>query len=396
MSLPSSVNELMAGARALVPELRERALACEAARTLPPETVADLRALRLPRILQPARRGGLELGLRALARVGEELAQGCGSSAWCLALFGTSSRLVGLFPGPAQDEVLGGDGDALVTAVHAATGTATADHRDGGPGFRLEGRWQYASGADHATWMALTATVQHPAPRPLPDVRCFLVPAAEVKIDPTWSAFGLRGTGSHDVVVDGAFVPAHRVLALIDVARGAPPGAAVNPTPLYRLPIIPVLALAVAGPAIGLALECITEFRERSFARRPGFGASVQATRTTTQVRLARAMIEVDAARSVLDLAIGDLEAAAATGPVDRLAQARARLDAAWVVATSARVVDDLFADSGAGAGVDSSPLQRAFRDVHAIAAHGALQFDPAAEVYGRLVLGLSADAALF
>ena len=391
-----TADELLARAQALVPRLRTRAVACEAARTLPPETIADFRALGLTRILQPARLGGFELGLRTLARVGEELARGCASSAWCLALFATGSRLLGLFPEAAQREVLDGSGEALLATLYAPTGTAAPTERDGLNGFVVEGRWQYASGCDHASWVMVTATVEHGAPRPLPDVRCFLVPATEAKIEDTWFSAGLRGTGSHDVVVRGAFVPAHRVLAVVDVARGTAPGTRINPGALFRLPVIPTLALAVAGPAIGLAREAIERFRERSLERRPGYGTAIQSSRATTHVRLARAIAETGSARLVLERAASDLEEAAAAGPVDRLDQARARLDAALAVAACTRVVDDLFAESGAGALLDASPIQRAFRDVHAIGAHAALQVEPAAEIYGRLLLGLPPEAVLF
>jgi 3-hydroxy-9,10-secoandrosta-1,3,5(10)-triene-9,17-dione monooxygenase len=388
---------LVGHARALAPRLRARAAACEAARSVPSETIAELGTLGLTRLLRPAALGGLEVGLGTLARVGEELARGCASSAWCLALFATTNRLVALFPPPAQRDVwTADDGDVLAVAVHAPTGTAVAEERAGTPGFRVTGRWQFASGCQHASWVVMTATVQHAAPGPLPDVRCFLVPAPEVRVEDTWSAAGLRGTGSHDVVVQSAFVPAHRVLRLVDAAGGRAPGTALHAGPLYRLPIIPTLALAVAGPAIGVAREAIEQFRERSFERRSGYGASVLAARATTHARLARALIDVDAAWLVLERAIARLDAAARAGTVERPVQARARLDAAWAVATCARVVDDLFADSGAAALLDASPVQRGFRDVHAIAAHGALHMPAAAEVYGRLVLGLPADAVLF
>jgi 3-hydroxy-9,10-secoandrosta-1,3,5(10)-triene-9,17-dione monooxygenase len=394
--LSASREEVVARARELAVSLRARAAACEAARRLPRETIADLGALGLTRLLRPAALGGLEADLHTLARVGEELARGCASTAWCLAIFATTNRLVGLFPEAAQREVWRDAGDVLAVAVHAPSGTAVRAERGGAAGFRVGGRWRFASGCEHASWAVVTAVVQRRPPGPLPDVRGFLVPASDARVEDTWFAAGLRGSGSHDLVVPDAFVPAHRVVRVVDLVAGRAPGAAVHGGPLYRLPVIPTLALAVAGPAVGLAREAIEQFRGRSLDRRPGYAASVQATRASTHARLAGAIADVDAASLVLERAIARLEAAAGAGPLEPPVLARARLDAAWTVAACARVVDALFADGGAAALLDASPIQRGFRDVHAIAAHAALHEASAAELYGRLLLGLPADAVLF
>ena len=68
-----------------------------------------------------------------------------------------------------------------------------------------------------------------------------------------WDTVGLRGTGSNDIVVDGAFVPAHRALSFNDVTRCACPGQERNPGPLYRLPYGSVFTYAITTPVIGMA-----------------------------------------------------------------------------------------------------------------------------------------------
>lgn len=390
-TLCPSPEDLIARARALVPELRKRAQACEDRRSVPPETVADFRAAGFFRLFQPARFGGYEVGLGTLIEIAREVGRGCGSTAWCLALFATHSRLVGLFDERAQQEVFGDSADPLVSAVFAPSATATPVGDGPEAGFRVSGRWRFASGCDYAEWIAVAARLDRAAEGPITDARFFLIPAGEFRIEDTWFAAGLRGTGSKDLVVEDAYAPAYRALSFIDVARGRPPGTAVNTSALFRLPIVPMLAMAMGGPALGLAEAAIDTFRDRMSE-----GAAAQSRQVASQMRLGEAVASVDAAGLLLRRDVEDLERRSAGG--ERLGPAqRARylLDAAFVVMSCTRAVDRLFAVSGASALFDSSPLQRAFRDLHAMSAHTALQFDAAADLFGRIELGLPPGSSL-
>jgi len=255
--------------------------------------VADLRAAGFLRVFQPARFGGYELGLGTLIEIAREIGRGCGSTAWCLVLFATHSRLVGLFDERAQREVFGGSASPLVSAVFAPSGTATPVGDGPEAGFRVSGRWRYASGCDHAEWIAVTARLDRAAEGPILDARIFLIPAGQFRIEDTWFAAGLRGTGSKDLVVEAAFAPAHRALPFIDLARGRAPGTAVNTSPLFRLPIIPTLAMAMGGPALGLAEAAIDTFRNPVSK-----DAAARSRQAASQMRLGEAVASVDAAAS--------------------------------------------------------------------------------------------------
>jgi 3-hydroxy-9,10-secoandrosta-1,3,5(10)-triene-9,17-dione monooxygenase len=392
---PALADALIARARELGPTLRARARACEERRTLPLETVADLRAAGLFRLLQPSRFGGYELDLSALLAIARELARACPSTAWCLALFATHNRLVGLFDERAQQEVFGDTEEALVAAVFAPTGTATPCRRDGEAGFRVSGRWQFASGCDHGAWVAVAARVAGAEGGPIPDVRCLLVSAADCRIEDTWFAAGLRGTGSKDVLTEDVFVPAHRALSFLDIARGAPPGAAINTSPLFRLPIVPVLSLAVAGVALGTARGALEAFRDRARSSRTGLPGTLLAERAPSHIRFAEATAEIEAAALVTERAAEDLAGAAADGRLSPARHAHCRLSGAFAVRSCTQAVDRLFTAAGAGALFDTSPLQRAFRDLHAMSIHAALRFDDAAELMGRIEFGLAPTSPL-
>jgi alkylation response protein AidB-like acyl-CoA dehydrogenase len=262
--------------------------------------------------------------------------------------------------------------------------------------FRVSGTWSYATGCDHAGWIAVTALVVRTPPAPLPDVRCFLLPRADVRIDDDWFVAGLRGTGSKSVVLEDALVPAHRALSYLDVARGTTPGAAVHPSPLFRLPLIPSLNLAVAGAAIGIARGAVDAFRADRHARRAAARDGVDLREATRTAPLGPALAATDAAAMLIRRDADEMTARIAAG--ERLSPAqrsRYLLDGAFAVASVTEAVDRLLAASGAGALRDSSPLQRAFRDLHAMSAHSTLRLDVAANLYARCEAGLPPRSSL-
>jgi 3-hydroxy-9,10-secoandrosta-1,3,5(10)-triene-9,17-dione monooxygenase len=391
-------DELIDRARGLAPVLRERAQLCEDGRSLPSVTVADFRAAGFLRTLQPARFGGHELSPDTLFELAREVGRACGSSAWCLALFGLHGRIVGLFEEAAQEDVYGVEGDAVVAGVFDPTGTAVAARHAGAAGLRIRGRWRFASGCEHADWLALAARVARDPEGPLPDVRCVLVPARAVRIEDTWHVAGLRGTGSHDVVVEDVFVPAHRAVSFLDLARGAAPGTLVNTSSLFRLPLVPILALVMAGPALGLAASTIeTCAAVGSLAAPvPGPRGVPDPAALRLAVTLGEALVELDTVgtlvrRDLADVARWDR----ARGFLEREARVRYRLHGAFAVDRCRQLVGRLFAASGTRALFGASPIQRAFRDLHAMAAHAALRLDAAAEELGRQELGFPPSSAV-
>ena len=125
---------------------------------------------------------------------------------------------IALFDNEAQRDVWGEDRDARASSSYAPTGAA---ERVNG-GFHLSGRWHFSSGVDHCAWVLLGGVIKDGDEGP--EFRTFLVPRRDFAIDQeSWAVTGLRGTGSKDVVVDGAFVPEHRTHRIVDVYRGTDP-----------------------------------------------------------------------------------------------------------------------------------------------------------------------------
>lgn len=359
---------------ALVPVLRERAQAGEKLRRVPDETIADLIQSGLLRICQPARFGGSELGWDVLCESSIALARGDGSQAWVGNIYGEHPYIAALFEDEAQHELWDGDPDVLICASLIPQGNR-AEKVPGG--FRLTGRWSFASGVHHAKWIILGEIPGGGTDRA--DGFLFLVPSTQYRIDDDWHTVGMAGTGSASVVLEDVFVPAHRALAMRDINAGAAPGARRNTAPLYRMPVLGYAQLALAAVPIGAASGMVDDFA--AFLR--GRPAS-----ELLHERLSEAAAETHAATLVLmDCARDIMARLTAGGTLGEADAARSGRDGAYAVRLARQAVTRLFEVTGGHGLYLSGPMQRAFRDVLGAAAHGSLGWQRPAVRYAQFVL---------
>ena len=389
---PPRFEELQARAEALVPVLRGRAPRAEQLRRLPDETIADLHASGLFRMLQPARVGGSELPYRALFELTAVIGQGCGSTAWVLGNLAAHHWLLGMWHPEAQEEIWGQSPDSLISSALAfARGRA---RREPG-GYRLSGRWPFSSGIDPSSWNIFGAIVSDEETGQS-EARMFLVPASDYTIIDTWQVIGLAGTGSNDVEVADIFVPACRTLSTERIRGGPNRGSELNPGALYKLPAVSLFAFAVAGVSLGIARGAIEHFVETTRTRRSAYTGRNLADFTNIQVHLAEAAALTDAAEAIVLRDCDEATRITEAGVVPSINhRARYRRDGAFAATLCTKAVDLLFAATGGNAIYESNPIQRAFRDVHAANAHYMLNWDINGAVYGRVALGLSPDAPL-
>jgi 3-hydroxy-9,10-secoandrosta-1,3,5(10)-triene-9,17-dione monooxygenase len=364
--------------RSVIPGLRERAAVCEELRRLPDETFKEFQEGGLMRVVQPKRWGGFELDPLTLYQAAAETAAACPSSAWFLAVVGVHNWQLGLFPDQAQEDVWGDDTSALISSSYAPTGSV--ERVDGG--FRLSGRWSFSSGCDHCQWVFLGGIA--PSDGPAPDVRTYLLPRSDYEIVDNWHVAGLAGTGSKDIVVHGAFVPEHRTHRFIDAYNFQSPGQAVNTGPLFRLPFGGVFAYCIAVPAIGAARGAFEAYRTQMREKLAVYDGSKVADDPFAQMRLAEAAAEIDAAWAEVRAIWEPMWTYAEAGePIPMELRARARWNAANVVRRGLRAVDRLFEASGGRALFLDNPIQRFFRDVHAMRAHAFNNPEKASRIFG-------------
>ncbi|MCW0213742.1 MAG: acyl-CoA dehydrogenase family protein [Pseudonocardia sp.] len=379
-------EDLVARAAGLGPLLRERAAEAESAATLPRDVVSAIADAALFRLTLPRGLGGVEADPVTVLHVVETLARADGSAAWTTVIGNSGLFLAWMDQGLAAD-LLADDPGAAMTGTIAPEGRGIPEPG----GLRVGGRWTFNSGCPHAALFCNGLLVMDgPRPRMVgdrPDWRWAVYPARHATIIPTWTgAMGLRGTGSHDVAVDGLFVPdGHTVMPFHDppVADGA----------LYRMPFFSLLKSMLVGIPLGIARHALDEFTD--YARtKVRNGPGPIAEEADVQIRLGIAEAAVAGARAhVLD-ELGRMWQAVLAGdrpPDADLARLTLAVNAAMQACLGA--VDETFALAGAHCLYAGDTIQRCWRDVHAAAQHravGRAQWQGGA----KALLGLDVDRA--
>ncbi|GAA1369461.1 acyl-CoA dehydrogenase family protein [Streptomyces beijiangensis] len=382
----ASAAALKESATALLPLLRENAARTENDRRVAEENIKALTDAGLFRLTVPRRFGGHEADLRTFLEVSSELARGCGSTSWVTTLVNVCNWMVGLYPDQAQQEVWGEDPDARVCGVLAPSATSRAV--DGG--LVVTGRWGFASGSLHSQWATLGVPVVDASGRQT-DQGAALIPMSDLTIEDTWYVAGMRGTGSNTLVADEVFVPAHRILSVTQSVQGAYPTEHKDET-LYRSALVPVLALVLAGPQVGLAQGGM-DLVSASLAKGKGISYTFYeraADAPSTQIQLAEAAQLIDTARLHLMRAADDIDSWAARGeymPFET--RARVRMDTGYIARRSREALDLLLSIQGAGSFAEANPLQRIWRDQETGSRHAVINPAIASELYGRALLGI-------
>lgn len=369
--------------RALAPLVASRAESAERARRPDDEVMAALRRAGLYYHFVPKRFGGLELGVADFVEVVLPLAEACASTAWVTSFCMEHNLILALFPEQAQEEIFGSQPYMIAPGAAFPVGRAVAVPG----GFRVSGRWNYASGVMHADWAMAMAMVERPDD--VVDVRWVIVPIGDVEVHDVWQVDGMAATGSNDISMNDVFVPEHRTLDVAAASRGEAPGASIYDNPLYAMPLTTFLALTAALPIVGAARGAQRLFLER-VATRVSTGVKL-AERATVQAVLGDVTVAVDVAEMIVRRAAHDVMELAITGRAGDVA-ARAAIRARLTHATTAcrDAVRRMLDTAGSSAHDLSNPLQRITRDVAMASAH--VVHDPltTAELYGRTMLGLS------
>lgn len=375
-------------ARALAPAIAARAAEMEDARRLPADLAQAMAAAGLFRIALPASLGGDELPPAAIVAVIEAVAEADASAGWCLMIGSTTALSLAWLPRPEAEAIAATPG--LITGgVFAPMGRALVENGH----YRVSGRWSWASGSANCQWL-FGGCVLHEGGGPRlradgrAETRMVAMPAEAVELIDSWHAAGLKGTGSGDMAVHDLFVPRERS---VDIAFEPP----VEQGALYLFPVFGLLALGIAGAASGNARAALEAVKAALGVRRPQGSSRAAAERATVQAEVAQAEAKLTAARALLFETLGAAWAlATASGEVPLGTRARLRLAATHMVRTAAEVTRTAYDLGGGSALYLESPLQRRFRDAHAMTQHMMVQ--PATyEVAGRALLGLPTDSTL-
>lgn len=343
----------------------------EADRRLPPEAIAALQEAGVFKLLVPRALGGSEAPIVTFLTVLETIAAADGSAGWC-AMIGASSGLMSRLLDESVARQVYEPADAITCGVFAPMGRAV--RVDGG--YRVSGRWPFASGSEHSQWRMGGVLVEgETLPNGAPHVRCVLFRADETRIHDTWDVSGLRGTGSHDMEVVDVVVPQERCFSFFE---GKQP----------QIPFFGVLAAGVSAVAVGIARAAVDSIVALAKAKHPLGSKRGIAHRELVQLSVAQAEAKVRSARAFLHEA-----AEAAERDPSLRNRASLRLAAAHATRESAAAVDLAYEAGGATSIYAKHPLQRHYRDVHVATQH-VMVSSTATTLAGRILLDLESDTS--
>jgi alkylation response protein AidB-like acyl-CoA dehydrogenase len=397
MHTPARIDVMAEGlvdaARALAPTIRAAAPDIEHERRLPASLLEALHDAGLFRMTVPRELGGLEADALTINRVAEELAVADASVAWCVLIAGAGIAVLGWLPREVSKQ-LASEPRVVVAGTLMPTGQATVENG----GYRVTGRWAFASGIRHATSLFATCILME-GDAPLrtaagqPVTRILVLPVEQATIQDTWHTAGLRGTGSHHFTLQDVFVPAERAIDPAPIMSGST-AAAWHPYPLYQS--VTLLVSGFGGMQLGIARAALEEFLVLAQIKTPWQARQTLREQNRIQAAVARAQAQIEAARAYVHSSIADLWVAVATTRGSTPEQrARALLAQTYASDNAVDVVETLAHLAGTSTLYTPNRFDQWLRDVRAAAVHRVVS-PPIYEAAGRVALGLEAATPFF
>jgi 3-hydroxy-9,10-secoandrosta-1,3,5(10)-triene-9,17-dione monooxygenase len=384
--MTQTIDGLIERIAAMRPILEKNAAQTETDRRVVEENIAALKDAGAFKIMVPKRYGGWQSDIRTKLEVSREVAKGCGSTAWVTALMNVCSFFTACMNEQAQDDVWGANPDARIAGVF----NPTAQTRKVDGGIIVTGAWPWASGSYHADWSFVGVPINNEDGEFLyPGMA--LIPNSDITIEDTWFVSGMRGTGSNTIHADEVFVPDHHlhwVPGLLNHEYDTP----FKDEALYRSAFIPVAALILVGPQLGLAQAALDYVIEKGHKRGIAYSEyEVQRDAPTFQLAISKAATLVDTAHLFAYRAAADIDDAAAAGrTMTYVERARTRNDTGHAAESAREAIRVLCSAHGASSFAEASPIQRIWRDSEIASRHAVVAPEISALIYGRALMGFT------
>ncbi len=366
--------------RNVIPLIAEKADEVESLCQPHDEVMEALQSTGVFKAFVPKAYGGYEIDLQEFIDIGLEVAQACCSTGWLTTFYMEHNWIVAAV---LSDEAV----DAIYSKQPYVLAPGSINPKGGeaakvAGGYELSGRWHFSSGIVHGDWVILTAFLPGD-PKGFP--RTFLLPREDVRVEDTWDIAGMRGTGSHDAVVDGVFVP-----DLLTSPFPPPRRRSDNHEhfDMYRLPVSGFLPLTAAIPLVGAAKRALTVFRERLSTRVQMMSSTIQQEKASAQLRLGSVAMQILKAENTLRAAADRMQEITVRGYKPSARETtELQFMAADAVRDARNAVLSILEASGAHAHFEGSELQRIYRDILTGSGHAVFEIDGAAENYGRALI---------
>ena len=378
-------TEIVARARAMIPALAQRSLEGRRQRRIPDETIADMQRAGFFRVLQPKRWGGYEMDLHTFYEIQLALAEGDMSTAWIYGVSGVHPWFMALLDDRAAQEVWRSDTSALICSSLMPAGRATPAEG----GYRLSGRWRYASCCEHCDWALLGAMLATGNGGP-PEGRIFLLPRKDYGTIDTWQVSGLQATGSWDVSVDDVFVPAHRSQSMLDNFLLKGPGQALNTSSLYRLPFGQIFVRGISTAALGALQGMLNAFLDYGRTRVTRAGGR-SAENPFVQLLCAETAAAIDEMTNTLHRNLRNLHAYARRGETPPLEERlRYKFQSTEVTERCTLLAARIFKATGAAGLAEGLPFGGILADLMAGRQHISNQYEYVGSSWGGVMFGLA------
>ena len=376
-AMDAQAQRLLADLEPIIERVRSVAARQEVEGAIDDQVVRELREGGFFRVLQPKRWGGYEMHPAVFSSLQTRLGEADLSTAWVYGVMGCHNFQMGLFDDRAAQDVWGEDSSKLISSTYQPGGIATPV----AGGYRFNGNWKFSSGIKHAQWVFLGGIHEG-------EFLTCLVPREDYEVVETWDVFGLKATGSQDVIVKDIFVPEYRVHKVSDGFRCDSPGNAVNTAPLYRIPFPQIFIRAITTGAIGALRGMLQAFQGYAEKRVASVGGATRED-PDAQAVCAEIVAELDEMEHILRRNYDELLQHARSGeppPIDR--RLIFKYQAAAVPERCLRLANRLFKCTG-GSGIFAQlPFGRYYRDIITARQHAASQNQVVARSWGGVILG--------
>jgi len=381
-------TEVLAAARAIVTRLRANAPESDRLRHLSPDSFQALQDAGVLQIFTPRRCGGIEGSIATVLAASAIIGEGCPGAAWHVMIANGNAWQVGRMDEAVQDEIFRDHPGAVVSGAIVPNGLA----RKVPGGWQVSGRFGFISAIQHASWLSFLTFAEEEAGQ-RGQLLAMYCPASDVKQLDNWDTLGMRSSGSPDVELTDVFVPDSRVSVPTD-RNAVTDAAARQATNLFRMPVVCALPLLVAGPILGAAKRALELYVTRLRERTERYTERQKSESQAQLIRVAKVAAQITSAELLLqDAARRFDEIVARDGSPTLEERAAIKWQAVHASDILRRAVTTLYDAAGGGVIYLDNEFLSTFRNVHVATHHAVCDVDPAAEMFGRITVGLDVDA---
>jgi len=372
-------QELIERVDALLPAIADRRRYVTEHGMIHPDTLRECEESEIMKLLIPKKYGGFEMGVDTMQEIVRRISSSCMSTGWIMAFFVGHNWMVTRFNEQTQDDVFKNNPAPKVPGqIRPTIGAKKVTG-----GYELTGKSHWNSGILHGDWVLTGIMVEGEGPK------LALVKAGDFKIDEVWDMSAMEGTGSHDMICDGTFVPEHRIAEIKGFIEGTAEGGKLYDNPLYSMPVLPFIFTEATGIFVGGLEGATRHFIDMLTGSDPTYSPGKLAEMSTVHVKIGEAAARAHAARKLGDALIQEIINTQAGPGITMADRLRMKVDLGYLVNHCRESVNTLIHNAGARSFENKSPIQAFFRDINTLSVHAFWDWVVCREQFGRGQVGL-------